>query len=176
MTEVNNSTRKIANMNTPTNLLPKSEIKWDLLPSHLTSCIVADCPFAGGCLRYLSYHYSKPDDYAHSYLHPRRASIGRDCQYYLPNHLSTLPLGFTRGLGLVPSAYANQIRLEIMAECGISKAAYYRWRRGKRIISEQERDILIGIFGRYKVKAEQIFDSEIERYPSYYSRSVDSKV
>lgn len=165
------------NTETPISPIPEEEIRWNLLPEQLSHCIIADCPLAGKCLRHLGYYYSQPDDFVHSYLHPKRSSIGigEKCTYYLPNTLSHLPLGFIKGLAHVSSGDADRIRKEIMSELKLSKTVYYNWRKGSQIIPEEARDILIRIFEKYNVKADQIFDNTVDRYPSYYSKAIDAK-
>ena len=79
---------------------------------------------------------------------PTAISGGSDCRYYRQKQVVRGAWGFNRLFAEVKRKDDGRIRAEIKAYLG-GNGTYYLYHNGKRLLSQEQQNHIVGIFRRY---------------------------
>lgn len=135
----------------------------ELLTKSIVYCLRHECPKANNCLRYLAYQHSEPF-YANSFLDPRKAEIGNECEQYLSNQIIRLAYGFKRAMGSLRYNDLNFFRSRAYYELNCGRSMYYDYASGKRPLTPIAQERIRNIFNELGVILTEYFDRYEEGY------------
>lgn len=141
----------------------KEKIDFDLVPYRYTLCLNNQCPQANTCLRQLAEQSIPETLPSWTYLNPKHlAALNGPC----PHYRSSAKVSYAKGLiNLLESLPYKQMHLVILGLIShFSRRTYYRIRKGERLLSPDEQQIVLYILHRCGVTDHKDFDAYVEDY------------
>lgn len=134
------------------------------IPEWWPVCGNGDCPMSGDCLRHVAWLNVPPTVTQWASVMPTALRNG-ECRYYLKNEKVLMARGFDNMFARVCSRDARvEMRLAITDYLG-SKGTYYRYKHGERLLTPEQQQWILQLFGRYGYDAEGLkFDEYIMTY------------
>lgn len=133
------------------------------VPTSYTLCIKSDCPKAAMCLRYKATQMIPADVMKWSILSPAYlAQIEGECPHYRSAEKVKYARGFVRMIRTLPVNISEMVAHKLIARFG--RNAYYDMRKGKRVISPTEQEVIIAVVAECGAQQEVVFDSYEENF------------
>ncbi|MDD3039182.1 DUF6078 family protein [Bacteroides sp.] len=141
----------------------KEKIDFSVVPFEYQMCLNPKCPKATTCLRQLA-EQSAPEDLKYwCIVSPRHlATLKGECPYYRSNTKVRYAKGFIEILDNLSRKQMQGIVPYLMGAFG--RRTYYRVRKGERLLSPSEQQVILNILKKHGVKGTQEFDAYIDDY------------
>ena len=141
----------------------KEKIDFSIVPHQYSMCLNSKCPKASTCLRQLAEQSATEDLQYWSIISPKHlATLKGACPYYRPDTKMRYAKGFVGILENLPHKQMQAIVPYLMVALG--RRTYYRVRKGERLLSESEQQMIRNIFKRHGINVALEFDAYIEDY------------
>lgn len=141
-----------------------TDFRPELITKGITRCLRSECPRAATCLRHLAYKYAEDFSAQHSYFDPRREAIGERCPDYLSNRVQLMARGFRRSVRRLSYGDVTAFRSRLRYELSCSQGSYYNFASGKRLLNQEDQEIVRAVFAEFGVETPELFDSYEEAY------------
>lgn len=133
------------------------------VPTSYTLCIKGDCPKAAMCLRHKATQMMPADVQKWSILSPAYlAQMEGECPHYRSAEKVQYARGFVRMMSALTVNQAHVVKDSIVATFGMNM--YYRMRRGERLITPTEQEVIYQILEQQGVANRPDFDTYVEDY------------
>ena len=133
------------------------------VPTSYTLCIKNDCPRAAMCLHYKATQMIPADVMKWSILSPAYlAQTEGECPHYRSAEKVQYARGFVRMIRTLPVNISEMVAHKLIARFG--RNAYYDMRKGKRVISPTEQEVIIAVVAECGAQQEVVFDSYEENF------------
>ena len=133
------------------------------VPTNYTLCIKGDCPRAAMCLHYKATQMIPADVMKWSILSPAYlAQTEGECPHYRSAEKVQYARGFVRMIRTLPVNISEMVAHKLIARFG--RNAYYDMRKGKRVISPTEQEVIIAVVAECGAQQEVMFDSYEENF------------
>lgn len=138
------------------------DFTYSLLPPSWLFCFLSECPRAEECVHFLSGTVV-PDDKKRGFAVFPTALKDGDCPYFKPIKKVMGAWGFNTLFDNVKAKHAPELRASIKKHLG-SNWAYYRYNRGEALLSPEQQEWIIKLFGSYGYTDNLQFDGYKEVY------------
>lgn len=137
-------------------------MKHEDIPADFRHCVVEGCIAAEHCLRRFAYEHSSEEAASFWTINPKAAKpeFGKECPHFLDAAPVRMARGFLKALASVPSANVNAVRAEISE--AFCQRTYYTMRRGDKVMTPYEQQIVAAALARYGARTPIEFDSYYE--------------
>ena len=133
------------------------------VPTNYTLCIKGDCPKAANCLRHAAVAMMPAEVQRWSIVSPAYlAQIEGECSMYRSAEKVRYARGFVRMMSAMTVQQAHMVKESLIATFGI--AMYYRMRKGTRLITPTEQEIIYKLLEQQGVTNRPAFDGYTEDY------------
>ena len=133
------------------------------VPNNYTLCIKGDCPKAANCLRYVAVAMMPAEVERWQIVSPAYlAQMGGECPHYRSAEKVQYARGFVRMVRTLPVNISEMVAHKLIARFG--RNAYYDMRKGKRVISPTEQEVIIAVVAECGAQQEVVFDSYEENF------------
>ena len=133
------------------------------VPTNYTLCIKGDCPKAANCLRHAAVAMMPAEVQRWSIVSPAYlAQIEGECSMYRSAQKVRYARGFVRMMSAMTVQQAHMVKESLIATFGI--AMYYRMRKGTRLITPTEQEIIYKLLEQQGVTNRPAFDGYTEDY------------
>ena len=126
-------------------------------------CFIDECPLREQCLRWLVGQYASTVQYYTMSVNPHHPQVGDDnCVLFQPNKRVKMKRGMTHFYHDMPGYLEHSIRTALIAAFG--RKHYFEMRRGDRLITSQQQQVILNTCHRFGWTAPLVFDGEQEDY------------
>ena len=133
------------------------------VPTNYTLCIKGDCPKAANCLRHAAVAMMPAEVQRWSIVSPAYlAQIEGECSMYRSAEKVRYARGFIRMMSAMTVHQAHMVKESLIATFGI--AMYYRMRKGTRLITPTEQEIIYKLLEQQGITNRTAFDGYTEDY------------
>ena len=133
------------------------------VPNNYTLCIKGDCPKAANCLRHVAVDMMPAEVQRWSIVSPAYlAQIEGECSMYRSTEKVMYARGFVRMMSAMTVHQAHAVKDSIIATFGM--AMYYRMRKGTRLITPTEQEIIYKLLEQQGITNRPAFDAYTEDY------------
>ena len=141
----------------------KEKIDFSKVPHQYSMCLNSQCPKASTCLRQLVEQSTTEDLQYWSIISPKHlATLKGECPYYRPDTKVRYAKGFVGILENLPHKQMQAIVPYLMGAFG--RRTYYRVRKGERLLSDSEQQMIRSIFKRHGINVALEFDAYVDDY------------
>ena len=133
------------------------------VPNNYTLCIKGDCPKAANCLRHAAVTMMPAEVERWQIVSPAYlAQMEGECPHYRSAEKVQYARGFVRMIRTLPVNISEMVAHKLIARFG--RNAYYDMRKGKRVISPTEQEVIIAVVAECGAQQEVVFDSYEENF------------
>ena len=133
------------------------------VPTNYTLCIKGDCPKVANCLRHAAVAMMPAEVQRWSIVSTAYlAQIEGECSMYRSAEKVRYARGFVRMMSAMTVHQAHMVKESLIATFGI--AMYYRMRKGTRLITPTEQEIIYKLLEQQGVTNRTAFDGYTEDY------------
>lgn len=141
----------------------KEEIDFSAVPYRYIMCLNSQCPQASTCLRQLAEQSVPPTQEHWNYLNPKYlATLKGACPHYRSCAKVKYAIGFLDMMDNLPHKQMQSVALQLISL--FSRRTYYRIRKGERLISPSEQQIILAVLKQCGVTSPRDFDAYTEDY------------
>ena len=135
----------------------------ETVPTNYILCLKGDCPKAAMCLRHKATLMMQADVQTWSILSPAYlAQVEGECPHYSSTEKVQYARGFVQMMSSLTVKQANAMKDGIVSKFGMNM--YYRMRRGDRLITPTEQEVIYQILEQQGVANRPDFDTYVEDY------------
>ncbi|RHJ82562.1 DUF6078 family protein [Parabacteroides sp. AM08-6] len=141
----------------------EKDFDFSTVPYQYPLCLNRQCPKAANCLRQIAERHM-PDSTAYCYIvNPRHlATLEGDCPYFRSDNKIQYAKGFIGFLEKLPHRQMLQVSNTLIA-C-FNRRTYFRVRKGERLLSPAEQQIVADTCRECGVSIPVVFDAYLEDY------------
>ena len=133
------------------------------VPTNYTLCIKGDCPKAANCLRHVAVEMMPSEVERWSIVSPTYlAQMEGECSMYRSAEKVRYARGFVRMMSAMTVHQAHMVKECLIATFGM--AMYYRMRKGTRLITPAEQEIIYNLLEQQGITERPAFDAYTEDY------------
>ena len=137
--------------------------KAETVPTNYTLCIKGNCPKATICLRHKATLMIQADVQKWSIVSPAYlAQMVGECSMYRSAEKVRYARGFVRMMSAMTVHQSHMVKECLIATFGM--AMYYRMRKGTRLITPAEQEIIYNLLEQQSVTERPAFDAYTEDY------------
>lgn len=139
------------------------EINFSKVPFSYNICLNRECPQANTCLRQLAEQSAPDDIQSWTILSPKYlASLKDACPHYRSDTKVLFAKGFIKLLEDLPYKQMQAAVAQLSGYFG--RRTYYRIRKGERLLSPSEQEMVLSILKNCGVSSHKGFDDYIKEY------------
>lgn len=133
-------------------------------PSDYPKCLQAHCPAAEQCLRHLMSRTISEKAITMTVINPKNTQpeLGTSCPYFHSTQPVRMARGFTQALDSVRHGEVKKIVAELTDL--FDRRLYFRFRKGERLITPQQQEIIAEVLARHGASQPVEFDSYEEDF------------
>ncbi len=122
-------------------------------------CFNSVCPMTDKCFRFIAGRYKSPEQTKGNAVYPDALQDGK-CGHFITPRIINAAWGFNSLYREVTSSDLASMRSKVTVFLG-GKTAYYRYHRGEKLLSPEQQEAIIRMFGE-KGYGEPAFDHRKE--------------
>lgn len=139
------------------------ELDFRNVPLSWQLCFLSECPKKDECLRQLAAkHLPENRDFGPA-VYPTMKIGEEGCRLFTAGRPKQMAWGFETLFSEVKSKHEQALRLAMKNYLG-GHTSYYRYHRGKRLLTPEQQEWIVGLFQQYGYSQGLVFDHYVTAY------------